>query len=210
MTSNQFKKNDRVQPHPATDAWMSPTAPKAGKARETLGWCRHGHQKMRSNPTGQDWVLIWAGTIALLRAVGHVLEKEDATSDARLKKVQRSWWRDLNTTKPNPTIFWEFIDRDRNLLLKEAELTVGHSAEVFYGQHRPQTHARPQTHEQIVPEPLPYLIDHLEPPPRAIYTYQLNSGCFAGQDPRDLVRDAIEWWEKQLDDIEQKAAAPSP
>ena len=26
-----------------------------------------------------------------------------------------------------PTIFWDFINRDRNKLLKEAEFTVGHS-----------------------------------------------------------------------------------
>ena len=38
----------------------------------------------------------------------------------------------------------------------------------------------------------------------------MNSGRFAGQDPRDLVRDAIEWWEKQLSDVEQQAAASSP
>ncbi len=94
---------------------MSSTAPKAGKAREALEWCRYGHQKMMSgDPTGQDWVL----TIALLRAVGHALEKEDAKSDARVKKAQRSWWNTLKATKPNPSIFWEFIERDRNLLLK--------------------------------------------------------------------------------------------
>jgi len=38
----------------------------------------------------------------------------------------------------------------------------------------------------------------------------MKSGRFAGQDPRDVVRDAIEWWEKQVDDIEREAAASSP
>ena len=61
---------------------------------------------MSSNPTGPDWVLVWAGTIALLRAVGHVLVKEDSTkSDARVKKAQRAWWDTLNATKPNPVYF---------------------------------------------------------------------------------------------------------
>jgi hypothetical protein len=40
--------------------------PRADKAREYLECCRHGHQKMSSNPTGPGWVLVWAGTIALL------------------------------------------------------------------------------------------------------------------------------------------------
>jgi hypothetical protein len=69
---------------------VSSTAPKAGKAREYLEWCRHGHQKMRGNPTGPDWVLIWAGTISLLRAVGHALRVEDAKSDPRLDIRRRA------------------------------------------------------------------------------------------------------------------------
>jgi hypothetical protein len=31
----------------------------------------------------------------------------------------------------------------------------------------------------------------------------MASGRFAGQDTRDLVGEAIKWWEAQLDDIEQ-------
>jgi hypothetical protein len=153
---------------------------------------------MRSNPTmGPDWVLdrvlIWAGTIALLRAVGHVLVDEDAESDARLKKVQSAWWKGLKATEPNPYIFFEFIDRDRNLLLHEAELTVEPSATVFLSGGTIPRHA---------PQP--------PPPSLPIYDYKMKSGRFAGQDARDLVGDAIKWWEKQLDDIEQKAAASSP
>jgi hypothetical protein len=37
----------------------------------------------------------------------------------------------------------------------------------------------------------------------------MKSGFFVGQDSRDLVREAIDWWEKQLSDIEQKAATSS-
>jgi hypothetical protein len=169
------------------------SSPGAVKAREALEWCRYGHRKMRSNPTMGpdwvlDWVLIWAGTIALLRAVGHALVNEDAEIDARMKKAQRAWWDTLKATKPNPSIFWEFIERDRNLLLKEAELTV-----------------EPSVSGGTIPRHAPQ-----PPQPPPIYNYKMKSGRFAGQDPRDLVRDAIKWWEEQLDDIEQKAAVFSP
>ena len=70
-----------------------------------------------------DWVLMWACTIALLRAVGLILIKEGAKRDARLENARGAWWAKLNATKPDPTIFWEFIERDRNLFLKEAKLT---------------------------------------------------------------------------------------
>ena len=64
---------------------------------------------MSSDPTGLEWVLTWAGTIALLRAVGHALVNDDAQKDARLEKAQRAWWDKLKAAKPNPSIFWQFI-----------------------------------------------------------------------------------------------------
>jgi hypothetical protein len=165
---------------------VSSTAPRAAKARAVLDRCRHAHQKMGSKPTVPDWVLIWVDTIALLRAVGHVLER-DAESDARLKQAHRAW---LNTRKkPNPPIFWDFI---QNALLKEAELAVEHSVTITL----PPSEGTIPRH---APQP---------PPPPPIHNYKMKSGRFAGQDPCDLVRNAIEWWEKQLDDIEQKAARP--
>ena len=62
-------------------------------------------QNGRSNPTAPDWVLIWAGTIALLRAVGHALDKEDAKSDARLREAQGSWWKELKAHEAQPVYF---------------------------------------------------------------------------------------------------------
>jgi hypothetical protein len=188
---------------------VSSTAPRADRARQVLDWCRYGHQKMRSNPTGpdwvQDWALTWTGTIALLRAVGHELVNEDAKRDARLEKALGGWWAKLKITKPNPSIFWQFIERDRNLLLKEAELNVGHPVK----DGSPITVRGNLSRRRGSQQPQP---EHESPPPGAalIFTYQMTSGFFVGQDPRKLVGEAIEWWEKQLDDIEQKAAASSP
>jgi hypothetical protein len=150
---------------------------------------------MRGNPIGPDWVLIWAGTIALLRAVGHALLNEDTKRDARLKKAQSGWMDGLKATEPKPSIFFDFIKRDRDRLLKEAELTVAQAVQVFF-------EARSAFHPRTIG-------GHNDPQP-PIYTYHMKSGPFVEHDPRDLVRDAIEWWEKQLDDIEQKAAASSP
>jgi hypothetical protein len=158
---------------------------------------------MRDNPTGLDWVLVWAGTIALLRAVGHVLEKEDAEGDPRLKNAQDAWWSRLKATKPDPHIFWEFIEHDRNQLLKEAELTV---RRLFQASLQDGTLFA----DNLDGQQLPQQLAPRAPPPTSICTYQMKSGRFEKQDPRDLVRDAIVWWEKQLDDIEQKAAASSP
>ena len=171
---------------------------------------------MRSNPTGLDWVLIWAGTITLLRAVGHALDKEDAESDGRLKKERCSWWKKLKATESKPSIFRDFIDRDKNLLLHEAKLTVGQAIHVelrdtICASDAVSGHLSGQQAAQPEQQPPPPCSAHSCPPPASpTYSYHMNSGPFAGQDPRDLVRDAIEWWENQLDDIEQKAAGLPP
>jgi hypothetical protein len=44
-------------------------------------------------------------------------------------------------------------------------------------------------------------------PRSPIYSYRMNSGHFAGQDPRVLTERAIEWWGEQLEKIEHDAGA---
>jgi hypothetical protein len=44
-------------------------------------------------------------TVALLRAVGHVLKKIDAASSLTLKSVINREWQNLNATKPEPPYF---------------------------------------------------------------------------------------------------------
>jgi hypothetical protein len=130
----------------------------------------------------------------------------------RLKKEQESWWKGLKKTEPDPHIFRKFIDSDRNLLLKEAELTVTQGIhvvmqEVACASDSFSAHLSGQEPSQ--PEQRsPPCSTHSDPSPTS-YSYHMKSGFFVGQDSRDLVREAVEWWEKQLSDIEQKAATSS-
>lgn len=39
-------------------------------------------------------------------------------------------------------------------------------------------------------------------PDQSVTSYQMNEGPFAGRDPRDLIREAIEWWDEYLREIE--------
>jgi hypothetical protein len=49
------------------------------------------------------------------------------------------------------------------------------------------------------PKPIP-------PRPPTTYSYHMNSGPFAGHDPRELIKEGIAWWERQIADIERDAA----
>lgn len=172
------------------------SSPQATKAHQALSWCRHGLNGMLQDPVGDDWVLLWAGTITLLRAVGHALHKEDTQADQALEKAVSSWWRALKDGKPQPAIFWDFIERDRNLLLKEATLTVGQSAFVRVAGAQVTAFAGRDTAPPSKCTPAG---------PSVTVTYHMNSGPYQGWEPRVLVDRAIAWWDAELAGIETDA-----
>jgi hypothetical protein len=176
----------------------SPKAIQARRAREIVDYCKHALVLLQEGPTSHDWVVKWAGAIGLLRTVGDALRKDD---EPRIRTAQNKWWKEIEGTKPSPQIFWDFIRRDRNLLLHEAELTAGQSTMVFVQGVSVVALAAGQ---QPPPE------SKARPIPKPIHSYHMNSGPFSDRDPRDLVREAIEWWEDQITAIEQDAAKLSP
>lgn len=127
-------------------------------------------------------------SVALLRAVGHTLRNVDAATDVLLKKIVDDAWARLIATKPEPTIFWQFIEDERNNILKEYRIAAGVGITI-----RPGTaHMNLSSGEQWSEPGLPTLFD-----------YKMNSGPYKGQDQREVLRSAIEWWDTYLAGVEQ-------
>jgi len=82
-------------------------------ARLVLEDCRGGLADLTDRVQGATWRRRWVAVITLLRTVGHVLNKVDASSSPKLKAAIANAWGDLNRSKPEPRIFWEFIDQER-------------------------------------------------------------------------------------------------
>jgi hypothetical protein len=102
-----------------------------------------------------------------------------------------------NKANKEPKIFWEFIDEERNLILKEGELRAGQSTMVtIVG-----VQATALVAGQSPPPPPP------QQSPRATHSYHMTGGSFAGRDPHDLVEEAIQWWRSELEAIEKNANA---
>lgn len=112
----------------------------------------------------------------LLRTVGYVLSKVDSLRYDAYKDAIEKAWRNLCDLKPEPTIFWEFIDEERNNIVKEYEIRAGQNDTVYLGQNK-----------------------------LADYQYRINAGPFNGRDQRDVLKEAIEWWESYLSDIDNDA-----
>jgi hypothetical protein len=155
-----------------------------------------------------SWFVLWSGTLALLRTVGDALEKD---ADTRIRRAQDRWFEKMKRDNAaagrgssvskhgdtwEPAIFWQFIRRDRNLLLHEGQLTASQSAII----QLPSAAATASAAGEAPRSPLPPA-----PPPRAWYSYRMHTPPYAGRDSREVVEEAIQWWKKQIDEIERDA-----
>lgn len=145
-------------------------------AREVLEDCRGAVDEIVDGIQGRSWRRRWVTAVVLLRTVGHVLEKVDVRISSEYRRAIDDAWAQLKSSKPNPEIFWQFIEAERNNIMKEYEVGAGQGATVRLGQNKPIEHH-----------------------------YLINSGPFAGRDQRVVLREAIAWWESYLDGIDREA-----
>lgn len=141
----------------------------------------------------ESFRISWLAVVSLLRAIGHVLDKVDAkTSTALEYAIARKWGR-LKDSKPEPVLFWGFIESERNRFLKEyvhgiqrtatvPTLVPGVSATFDLANSRGGTIS-----------PLP--------PPNSF----LSSGPFAARNEKEVAWEAYEWWVEYLQDVERLA-----
>lgn len=76
-----------------------------------------------------EWRLHWVSGLALLRTVGHVLAKVDARVSPDHAETVNNMWAKLKADRQSSAIFWDFIEEERNNLLKTysfgAKLSLG-------------------------------------------------------------------------------------
>ncbi len=151
------------------------------RARIVLDDCRIVLDSLDSATDERSFRIHWVALVTLLRAVGHVLEKVDATNDARLRRAVNAKWTEWKTNRDENRIFWDFVEAERNSVLKTYEanyhpgdvdivVTSGSNSELF-------------------------VLDE------AIFQPMLD-GLYAGEDARDVAQEALAWWERQLAEIE--------
>lgn len=146
-------------------------------ARKVLDDCKKAHELLEDETDDTKFRILWVAGIALARAVGHVLDKVDSKQNETAKRVISSAYENWKKDREGNKIFWEFIDDERNRVLKEYEMGflsgpihVAASGQLFT------------------------LDENLFCP--------ISDGAFAGEDCRDILKEAIDWWKNQLQGIE--------
>jgi hypothetical protein len=65
-----------------------------------------------------EWKLYWVAGVALLRAIGHVLAKSDSLASPKHKAEVDRIWAEWKADPQANGIFWDFIEEERNNILK--------------------------------------------------------------------------------------------
>lgn len=66
-----------------------------------------------------EWRLNWFSGVTILRTVGYVLHKVDSKQSSMHKKLIKDTWDEWNKYKDDHWIFWDFIEKERNNIIKE-------------------------------------------------------------------------------------------
>lgn len=127
--------------------------------------------------------VLWISAITGLRAIGHILSKTDKTNHPEYADGIDSWWTNLKVNKHSDEnrIFFDFIENERNYTLKEFLLNF---------EKNPQ-HIAVISESSDNPIFEKYILDDL------LYI-PLTSGPYEGEDIRDMIAEAIDWWELQF------------
>ena len=163
-------------------------------ARQVLGDCEAALEMLEDEVGEQQWRVLWAGAMALVRTVGHVLKKVDGT-DPRVRFAVNSAWDRWNADKVANAVFWEFIEAERNNILKEYRFSVLDSAVVDLA----VVGIDQETGRAVAVESLDALDENL--------FRQLENGFGAGEDARDVYREALQWWDAEFSRIETDLAS---
>lgn len=161
-------------------------------ARRVLADCEAALEMLEDVQDEQRWRVLWIGAMALLRAVGHILRKVDGEALQQVTVINAAYER-WNAGQAEHAVFREFIEKERNNILKEYRLSVLDSAEVGLAISVDDPNAG------IVARDAPFVVDgNLFRP--------ITDGFGTGEDARDVYRTAIEWWDVELSRLETELA----
>lgn len=143
---------------------------------------------LESEENEHKWRVHWVGAVALIRTVGHVLHKVDTKSYPEIAETVSNASENWNSSASEHEIFREFINDERNNVLKEYQSSV-HPTGTIKLMVEGQKIAYSEDAAGNIRD-IEILDDNLFKP-------RLD-GYGAGEDVRDIYKQAIQWWRIEL------------
>ena len=140
-----------------------------------------------------EWRLRWITIVVLLRVVGHVLNKVDGPSNCRMGLAVEKRWQQISSTKPEPSIFWNFIEDERNSILKEYRFMP-----TRYASGSGVTSISTSTADGKV-------ATATSDKPGEIELHVFYDGPFTGRPLIEVAAEAIAWWKAYLGVVDDLA-----
>ncbi|MEF2550933.1 hypothetical protein VQ042_06070 [Aurantimonas sp. A2-1-M11] len=156
-------------------------------ARLVLADCEIAADMLEEERDDGSWRILWVGSIALLRAVGHVLHKIDGRHPP-CRGAANAAFKVWKGDALEHAIFREFVENERNNVLKAYEFNVHPSNVVTLAFTGPHGSSEVASIDGDLYRPI-------------------EDGYGSGVDARDIYREAIAWWRKELDLIDHVVRA---
>lgn len=163
-------------------------------ARQVLSDVRLALDMLHSETDPDRWRVHWAGGVALLRAIGHVLLNVDQSANVELARIADAAHRRWRSADSAHAVYRDFVLEERNNILKEYRSKVHPLDEVPVAIRL--TLVNPETGEVSYLDQVADLDENLFRP--------LVEGYGEGEDARDVFEEAIDWWERELTAIEEE------
>jgi hypothetical protein len=163
------------------------------EARYVLHDCELAHSRHTDDLQDYEFRLSWIALVTLLRAVGHVLDKVDgdSTKNPKLSKVIREKYQEIKKSRPEPIIFWKFIEEHRNNVIKMYKFEVSRGLEI-------------KSLDADVPVRVEAIQAKVSSPNARFYS-ELANDHFSGRSEIEVLKEAIDWWKAYLDEIDKLA-----
>lgn len=163
------------------------------RARLVLNDCELALEFLEQATTDEIWLIHWFAAIGLVRTVGDVLHKVDGRNPALTQKIKQTYdaWK---ADRKRHAIYWDFIKDQRDKLIHQYESDVHPLDKVPIAV---------EYHVVAVDDGSEHKISDVFELDENIYRPMLD-GPWEGDDARDVLRDAIDWWKAELDKIDSR------
>lgn len=149
-------------------------------AKRVLSDVEHIHAMLEAEEDNSKFRILWVSALALIRAVGHVLKECDCKYDGALNLRVSNFFAECNSSRKENKIYFDFIKKERDLILKEYEFNYSESATLLGYQEN-----------DVIAVSLDQCI-----------FCPINEGPYANEDCRDVLAIAISWWHTKLKMLE--------